>query len=595
MAYSTDEVAHRWAHNKVGKSGSINGASVHADKIKFYSYRTIIAKYVDREKKVVLFDDTNFSRTTIGHQYSVRGALPDDVKVIIVKGLNGLYSYSWDTNERMAVVDKIVREMYNQLKPYTVSKNYSFDPYSLTRFNYENVPAIDKLNELYHDCSLKKWLRCNYGKLGKFSRESPMYYMRQMVKALIEKKPVSEVVDNTFGSGTWAAYLKRHDAVDKAKETMRKTNMFMRDYMGFDFEPFNGGKNTYRIHNVIKSNWSVKELRKMTVSERIDIRAQVKYNREHGIYGKDIFGEEKRKKDSYLRALKFLGITTYKPYRWGDDTEERIIDSMVDGDKMIYSRTQYDHVIKADGSVGSYIRYPKELQKEFNFAQDSELYKMFCEYPDKTLFKKRLQQKLSLHQRRVKGYWLQECIKENPNLQLSGDENHMLNEMIIRMEHWAAEEAERRRVETQRRAEEERERLERERQRQLEKIKAMDEYRNGGMDAVRELYWFKGEQLPYEIRFNPDVNFGGNVLLRFAQQDGIIETSKGIRLTFEECHRYWKIIKRWHDTGKFENNVMMAGYHVNSFENDILVAGCHKIAYCEMERMYAAMCEKEAA
>ena len=171
----------------------------------------------------------------------------------------------------------------------------------------------------------------------------------------------------------------------------------------------------------------------------------------------------------------------------------------------------------------------------------------------------------------------------------------MLNEIIIRMGHWAAEEAERRRVEALRRAEEERERRERERQRQLETIKAMEEYKNGGLDAVRDLYWNKDKQLPYEIRYNKDINFGGNVLLRFAHQEGYIETSKGIRLSFEECHRYWNTIKRWHDTGKFEENVTMAGYRVNSFENDILVAGCHEIAYCEMERMYAALCEKEAA
>ena len=68
----------------------------------------------------------------------------------------------------------------------------------------------------------------------------------------------------------------------------------------------------------------------------------------------------------------------------------------------------------------------------------------------------------------------------------------------------------------------------------------MEEYKNGGLDAVRDLYWNKNKQLPYEIRYNKDINFGGNVLLRFAHQEGYIETSKGIRLSFEECHRWFQ-------------------------------------------------------
>ena len=596
MAYSTDQVAHRWAHNMMGGNGEVRGGNVHADSVSFYSYSTVIAQYVDREKGVVLYDDHHYSNTTCKHQNAVTMALPGNVAIIVTDNAHVLYCKDgWDADARMRVVNNIIISIYNGLKPYLTSKNYSFDLYSTRASWYRNVSAINKLNELYGDCSLKKWMRSNPGKLGKCGIKSDQYRKRNMVKALIENQRIDKVVDATFGDGSWAAYMKRNSAVDKARATMAKTNMFMRDYMGFDFEPFGGGKHNRWNDTQIESKWSVKQLRKMTVSERIDIRAQVKYNREHGIYGSDIFGDEKRKEDSYLRALKFLGITTFKPYRWGDDVEERIIDSMVDGDNTIYSRTQYDHVIKANGSVGSYIRYPEELQVEINFAQDSELYKMFCEYPDKFLFRKRLQKMMEIWQRRIKGYWLQECIKENPDLQLSGDENHMLNEIIIRMDHWAAEEAERRRVAAQRRAEEERERRERERQRQLETIKAMDEYKNGGLDGVRDLYWNKDKQLPYEIRYNKDINFGGNILLRFAHQEGYIETSKGIRLSFEECHRYWNTIKRWHDTGEFEENVMMAGYRVNSFENDILVAGCHEIAYCEMERMYAAMCEKEAA
>ena len=129
----------------------------------------------------------------------------------------------------------------------------------------------------------------------------------------------------------------------------------------------------------------------------------------------------------------------------------------------------------------------------------------------------------------------------------------------------------------------------------MRRIEMMEQYQNGGLDAVRKLYWTGECQLPYDIRYNEDINYGGNVLLRLAKQQGIVETSKGIRMTFEECHRYWNIIKEWHDKGTFTKNITMAGYSVQSFENDILTAGCHRIAWCEIERCYKAMCEREAA
>lgn len=590
------DVAHRWAHNKMGRNGEVHAGNVSCDSVSFYSYSTIIAQYVDRDKKVVVFNNGHFSNSTCKHQNAAFSALPSDVTVILIDDAYILFrKEKWDADMRMKVVDKIISKMYYCLDGYLTSKNYRYSPYDDVRYSLDNVPALLKMQELYGDCSMKKWLRSKWGKLGKNTKLSDQYKKRMMVSALIENKRLDEVVDATFGEGTWAAYAKRNMAVDKAKESMRKTNMFMRDYMGFDFEPF-GGKRNHWHDTTIKPKWSVKELRKMTASERIDIRAQVKYNREHGIYGSDIFGEERRKKMAHLRALAFLGINACTPDRyWAKDYDKVLIKSMVDGDEMVYSSDQFKRVIRADGSAGKWITYPKELQKEFDFSQGSQLYRMFCEYPDKKLFKKRLKQKLEIYQRRIKGYWLQECIKENPDLQLSGDENHMLNEIIIRMEHWAAEEAERRRVAHERYLAEIKEAEERERKNQLEIIKAMDEYKSGGLDAVRELYWHKDKQLPFGIRYNKDINFGGNVLLRLARQSGYVETSKGIRMSFEECHRYWNIIKRWHDTGVFDKGTSMAGYSVNSFDNDILVAGCHEIAFCEMERMYREMCKVEEA
>lgn len=80
---------------------------------------------------------------------------------------------------------------------------------------------------------------------------------------------------------------------------------------------------------------------------------------------------------------------------------------------------------------------------------------------------------------------------------------------------------------------------------------------------------------------------GGNVALRI--NGGFVQTSKGISISFDECARLWKLIKRWHrnDT-EFRRDICHAttnGWAISSYQNDILIAGCHAIAYSEMERI----------
>ena len=134
-------------------------------------------------------------------------------------------------------------------------------------------------------------------------------------------------------------------------------------------------------------------------------------------------------------------------------------------------------------------------------------------------------------------------------------------------------------------------RLEKER---LERERKINAYM-GDLDGLRKLWREHRESIPQELRSISELYYGGNVLLRFSKRSGHVETSLGIQITFEECHRYWKIIKDWHDHGTFCEGLRMSGYRVESFNNDILKAGCHRIAFCEMQRMYDELCELEAA
>ena len=76
-----------------------------------------------------------------------------------------------------------------------------------------------------------------------------------------------------------------------------------------------------------------------------------------------------------------------------------------------------------------------------------------------------------------------------------------------------------------------------------------------------------------------------NVWLRI--KNGIIETSKNIKIERAEAERLWKLIKLFHNGGKFQRDMVLDTtghkWKINSYKNDILVAGCHRIAYSEMK------------
>lgn len=70
-------------------------------------------------------------------------------------------------------------------------------------------------------------------------------------------------------------------------------------------------------------------------------------------------------------------------------------------------------------------------------------------------------------------------------------------------------------------------------------------------------------------------------------KEGIIETSKQIKIGIEEARRMWQVVSLLHRGGQFRHGLVedMNGnkWSINRYENDILTVGCHRIAYSEME------------
>lgn len=70
-------------------------------------------------------------------------------------------------------------------------------------------------------------------------------------------------------------------------------------------------------------------------------------------------------------------------------------------------------------------------------------------------------------------------------------------------------------------------------------------------------------------------------------KEGIIETSKQIKIGIEEARRMWQVVSLLRRGGQFRHGLVedVNGnkWSINRYENDILTAGCHRIAYSEME------------
>ncbi len=72
-------------------------------------------------------------------------------------------------------------------------------------------------------------------------------------------------------------------------------------------------------------------------------------------------------------------------------------------------------------------------------------------------------------------------------------------------------------------------------------------------------------------------------------RDGMIQTSKGIRIGIEEARRLWAIVKAFHEGMAFRHDLVLDlggnKWKINKYENDMMTAGCHTIPYSEMEEM----------
>lgn len=536
---SNSDVAHAWAH---GLGNHHYGSNMHHDNGRLYSYSTCIGqRFTFGEKTIFITNSCHYSSSTCKHQSYMNGAIPRK-----------------DENVFVFDIDR-----YQRGASYLLWLGYSGTSdkdkmHSLLRFgldwlaeDYANCVGIKECNKLDNgfnrsgfrkfvkwlevtECTIiSKLLKLSSSKLFESVRASFSYDLKVDAKKfktffrlLVEKADDEKIVDAINGKGTWNCYLDRTKGLRLSQKMRRITKMCCYATSGWN----NGFKSVHGYFQAKKEgSITSKKYQKLQKAGNLikSIYAIKKENIEYAIKVYEVNQRRNRKEQARRRLELHCGLRGWGSY---------------------YSN--WSNRIQSFNYCGTVITF-----------------------------------------RDCFGYTEREISTEEYNAftALSRDEQKT---WIGNKKRWMLEQLQRDRIEYENRQAqyeewERKRKLEQARQEALEKERAA--YKAAlleqGESGLRQA-WHEGFRVSV---WNQRLSFyfGGNVLLRVVNGE-YVETSKGIKISKDECQRLWLIINRWHNNktefvGTEPVRAIGSTWKISRYQNDIMTAGCHSIAYCEME------------
>lgn len=538
MSVTHSTLCHNWAH-QLRESQNANSMSFHRNKL--YSYSTVIGQRIELEGETVyLLNEGFFSHSTAKHQGHMHSAIPVYAKQFPFKEGEFLYPCSglgsWNgtvaKNDMVDFAMTYCRHLYESFLEFKTSKSLELEG---AKKSYRIWGHLLDWCEVTKCTTIKQLLRLTnetwYNKkLWQYHRDKKVVpALKAMLRALLEKKPLPEVVDIVCGSGTYQAWVKRTEGIRKAKAT-RSINAMLGFSTGSKYDSWGAYYNSYpQNYKACSSNPSYVRLR-ARVKEGKLTSAQIEKMKQKGIYEKELLRikkanleinmslEESRKRaerryNSKERLERHIGY--YWDYR-------RVHEFTHDG--VTIQLTHCTRSKMSENDFNAFCKMSKEEQQAFIKRERAALFLRFTEE-------------------------------------------------IRRHEEWEA-----------RWAEEQKEHARLEAMRQ-EKKQYIEDKKAEGVSGYIQL-WHEGLISDSQL-YNKGTLRGGNALLRFNKDRNIVQTSKGIEVGIEECKRLWALISRWHAnaTTFISDKVCstLSEWTISRYENDIMIAGCHAISYVEME------------
>lgn len=532
-------VAHAWAHNL---DKAHNASRMSHDDGCIYSYSTCIGQRLEINGKVIfLLDTTSYSNTTSGHQGWVHSAIPNDIDKEIFRfeghergsyNIISFYHGQSPEGRNKALVDFGMRYLMEEYSNCLLIAECKTLVHPFSRKGYEEMVRWFNTTGCM---TVKKLLRMKYADFQKYvpaMRSRNWTYkqvdkrVRKFLQMMLDNAPIEAIVDMVNGEGTWDAYQKRIQPLKTAEKTRRLRSLIFVKGAGW-----RGSCARPTIHGAISPVVSDNPINKKSIDQHIKKGDYIqwlyglrKMNIESAYTANLVNIRQNARSKAKERLEKYLGMNGWLP-------------------------------------SDSYSPFHNNAPTSFNF--NGTILQFRSWHKLKHLSGEEYQTYCSLTPEQQRQWVIN---KRQTVLDEYLEETRQYEESRARWDQYYKDlEEERRRY-----AE-----LEASKKEYIDQLKQTPE-------GIRQLY-HEGFKL-YNNSL-PGVFAGGNVLLRI--KGAIVETSKGIKITIEECKRLWSLVKRWHDNAEsFTREICYAvGNHwqISSYHNDILTAGCHSIAYSEME------------
>lgn len=533
MANNRD-IAHAWAHNL---DKFHYGSNFHHSCGYIYSYSTCIGQRFELNGKVIFVTNSyRYSSSTSKHQCYMSGAIPrsdDNVFCFSINRNNGAFNgLPWrndigeDTHRGLLLFG--LRWIYED---YLACKGVAESRKLGHGFDRSGYKHFIEWLDVTKCATIGKLLRGTNETLADFikweTKNLDVKTFKAFLKLLSESASDEKIVDAVNGKGTWAAYQKRIEGLLLGKKMRRLSN-----FLGFR-TPNSDRMET--IHGKL-----------LPVNDGSITSKQCEKFQKKGVLLEELHRIRQENVASMFEAAEKRA-----------ELERR---------EMARKRLELHCGLRGWGAYS----WSRPYFTSFNYGD-----MVIC-------FRK-------------ENYWFNErnitTEEYNTFRQLSREEQKV---WIENKKHWMLEQLRRDQEEHERicaRLEEEsrirRERAERQAYLEAQKAERKQSLLLQGESGLRQA-WHEGFNVSVWNQ-NLSFYFGGNVLLRVVD-DKMVETSKGIMVSKDECRRLWLIINRWHtENVEFEGvekvNAVGNTWRISRYKNDILTAGCHSIAYCEMERV----------
>lgn len=535
------DIAHAWAHNL---DKAHNGANMSHNDGCIYSYSTCIGQRIEINDKVIfLLDTASYSNSTSGHQGWAINAIPNDINREIFY-FKGVQRGTWNI---IATYCKQTKELF-QKELIHFGMKYLMEEYLNCQevagcktlrhpFSRHGFEEMDRWFDVTGCMTAKKLLRMKFTDFEKWVptmrsrdyryRDIDNKKVRKFIQMMLNNEPLEAIVDMVNGEGTWEAYQKRIESLKTAEKTRRLRSMIFVKSPGSDWSQ----PSMPTIYGKLKPVMSVNPV----------VKKEIAKHKKAGDYIQWLYGIRKQNIEIAYRA-DLKDIQNYSREKAMKRLERHLgMTGWMPSDSYSPFRNGQPTSFNFNGTVLHFRSW--HANKHLSLSEYEELISLPIEQRAQWIINKR-QQVLEQFQ----------------------EETRRHEEAEAR---WNREWKERE-EEIRRYAE-----LEASKHEYIEEMKQTPE-------GIRQLYH---EGFKLYSNSSSAIFVGGNVLLRIVKDR--VETSKGIKISFDECKRLWELVKRWHENDtSFTREVCHAignRWQISSYKNDILTAGCHSIAYAEME------------